>query len=126
VTTSITRQVSAFFIVGIIATSVHIASAWFALWLFPVTAPYANIFGNLIALPVAYLGHTKYTFKKPIGFQRFLLYAANNYAVFTVSLATAFLLEIFNVNGYVNIFTSAMIFPLASFFLHKFITFKAK
>ena len=118
------KQISVFFIVGGISTGVHVCAAWLCLWSLSVGAPTANIMGNLTALPLAYLGHSKFTFGASIGVRRFIVYAANNYLVFLLSILTAFALDYIDVDGYINIFVSALVFPVFSYLLHKLFTFK--
>ena len=119
------RQIGRFGIVGILATTVHIAVAYIAKSFGDYPPQLANLFGFLIAFLVSYFGHLHFTFQPQASsdryFRRFLILSGLSFL--TSSSVVYFLTNTLGVDFIWAMAGVAVIVPGVSFVAAKFWAF---
>lgn len=119
------QQIRRFGVVGILATAIHIAVAYFAEAAGQLSPQLANLFGFLSAFLISYFGHLRYTFQ-PLGssdryFRRFLVLSALSFL--TSSYVMYVLTDTLGVDFHWALAAIAVIVPSLTFIAAKFWAF---
>ena len=107
---------------GVIATLVHLFTAWAFIYFFSASVFVANTFAFFTAFIFSYILQTLYVFNTHFHIKRFMKFFLVQYGTF---LASYLLSDIFPIqNGYLHTLLIVAIMPLITFVIHKFWTFK--
>lgn len=117
-------QLSRYGFFGIIATVIHLLSAWLLIYGFAASVLLANSCAFLIAFMFSYLFQSKYVFHTAFYWQKFTRFFAVQGGAFVLAymLSTWFPLD----NQYMQTLLIVMVIPLVSFIIHKLWTFKVE
>lgn len=118
------RQVSVFAIVGALATLCHAVTAMLVVYV-SGNAVLANLLGFLFAQPVSYFGHTKYSFCGDFSSRGLIRFLLVNSWLWLVSIMSSWVLTLYSINSYANVFLVIFLLTIVSFLAHKFITFRS-
>jgi len=115
-------QLSRYGFFGIIATLIHLLSAWLLIYGFSTSVLLANSVAFLIAFMFSYVFQSKYVFKTVFDWQKFMRFFAVQGGAFILAymLSTWFPLD----NQYLQTLLIVAVIPLISFVIHKLWTFK--
>ena len=107
---------------GVIATLVHLLTAWAIIYFFSASVFIANTFAFFTAFIFSYIFQTLYVFNTHFHFKRFMKFFFVQYGTFLTSylLSDVFVIQ----NGYLHTLLIVAIMPLITFVIHKFWTFK--
>jgi len=107
---------------GVIATLVHLLTAWAIIYLFDASVFISNTFAFFTAFIFSYIFQTLYVFKSTFHFKKLLKFFLVQYGTFLFSYLLS---ELFVVqNSYLHTLLIVAIMPLITFLIHKFWTFK--
>jgi len=107
---------------GVIATLVHLFTAWAIIYFFSASVFIANTFAFFTAFIFSYIFQTLYVFNTHFHIKRFIKFFLVQYGTF---LASYLLSDVFVIqNGYLHTLLIVAIMPLITFVIHKFWTFK--
>ncbi|QOP43174.1 GtrA family protein [Sulfurimonas sediminis] len=107
---------------GVLATLVHLLSAWAIIYFFSASVFVANTFAFFTAFVFSYVFQTLYVFHSTFHFKKFMKFFLVQYGTF---LASYFLSDAFPVqNSYLHTLLIVAIMPFITFVIHKFWTFK--
>ena len=107
---------------GVIATLVHLLTAWAIIYFFSASVFIANTFAFFTAFIFSYIFQTLYVFNTHFHIKRFMKFFLVQYGTF---LASYLLSDVFVIqNGYLHTLLIVAIMPLITFVIHKFWTFK--
>ncbi len=107
---------------GVIATLVHLFTAWVIIYFFSASVFIANTFAFFTAFIFSYIFQTLYVFNTHFHIKRFMKFFLVQYGTF---LASYLLSDVFVIqNGYLHTLLIVAIMPLITFVIHKFWTFK--
>ena len=107
---------------GVIATLVHLLSAWVIIYFFEVSVFVANTLAFFIAFIFSYIFQTIYVFNTTFHFKKFIKFFLVQYGTFLFSY---FISDLFPIqNSYLHTLVIVIIMPLVTFTIHKFWTFK--
>ena len=107
---------------GVIATLVHLFTAWAIIYLFDASVFIANTFAFFTAFIFSYIFQTLYVFTSTFHFKKLLKFFLEQYGTFLFSYLLS---ELFVVqNSYLHTLLIVAIMPLITFLIHKFWTFK--
>lgn len=115
-------QIAKYGLFGIIATLIHLVTAWSLVYLFDSSFFYANLSAFLLAFISSYIFQTLYVFESHFEINKLVKFFLVQFGVFLLSYAATnlFLLT----NQYLQTLLLVVIMPLLSFFVHKLWTFK--
>jgi putative flippase GtrA len=120
------REILAFAIVGISATSTHYFTALMLIEWFHVDLHLANFWGFSAAFGVSYLGQSIFTFKSRLSWPKLVKYfilAVSNYFISAMTLE--FLSNYLNLSHRIALLIVVMLLPLMSYFISKKFIFKS-
>ncbi|UCN01066.1 GtrA family protein [Sulfurimonas sp. SWIR-19] len=107
---------------GVLATLVHLLTAWAIIYFFAASVFVANTFAFFTAFVFSYVFQTLYVFHSTFHFKKLMKFFLVQYGTF---LASYFLSDAFPVqNSYLHTLLIVAIMPLITFVVHKFWTFK--
>ncbi|WP_457743409.1 GtrA family protein [Sulfurimonas sp.] len=107
---------------GVIATLVHLLTAWAIIYLFAASVFSANIFAFFTAFVFSYIFQTLYVFSSSFRLKKLLKFFAVQFGTF---LFAYLLSDVFPItNSYLHTLLIVAIMPLVTFLIHKFWTFK--
>ena len=109
-------------LLGVIATLIHLLSAWSILYIFGTTVFVANVFAFLIAFSFSYIAQTQYVFQSEFHIVKFFKFFGVQFFTFLFSYVVSNILQIGS--NYLHTLLIVAIMPLITFTLHKFWTFK--
>ena len=112
-----------FGLVGVLATTVHIAVALSLVSGLAWALPAANVLAYGVALLVSYTGHSLWVFRHPLQRRRFLLFVLVNSVSLVVIAGLSWLAEYYQLDPELAVVLIALLVPLVSFGLHSRITF---
>jgi len=117
-------QLSRYGFFGIIATLIHLLSAWLLIYGLSTSVLLANSCAFLIAFMFSYIFQSKYVFKASFDAQKFVRFFAVQSGAFVLAYmsSTWFRLD----NQYIQTLLIVMVIPLVSFVIHKLWTFQVK
>ena len=107
---------------GVIATLIHLFSAWAVIYLFDASVFIANLLAFLTAFGFSYIFQTLYVFETAFHIQKFIKFFAVQFGTFLFSYIFSDLFVI--QNSYLHTLLIVAIMPLVTFTIHKFWTFK--
>jgi len=115
-------QLSRYGFFGIIATLIHLLSAWLLMYGVGASVLLANSCAFLIAFMFSYVFQSKYVFRATFDWQKFMRFFAVQSGAFMLAymLSTWFRLD----NQYIQTLLIVAVIPLISFVIHKLWTFK--
>ncbi len=115
-------QLSRYGFFGMIATLIHLLSAWLLIYGFSTSVLLANSCAFFIAFMFSYVFQSKYVFKATFDVQKFVRFFAVQGGAFVLAymLSTWFPLG----NQYLQTLMIVAVIPLISFVIHKIWTFK--
>ncbi len=107
---------------GVIATLVHLLTAWAIIYFFSASVFIANTFAFFTAFIFSYVFQTLYVFNTHFHIKRFMKFFLVQYGTFLFSYLLS---DVFPItNGYLHTLLIVAIMPLITFVIHKFWTFK--
>ncbi|ADN09601.1 GtrA family protein [Sulfurimonas autotrophica] len=107
---------------GVIATLVHLFSAWAIIYFFAASVFVSNTLAFFTAFIFSYIFQTLYVFSTSFHFKKFIKFFLVQYGTFLFSYLLS---DIFPIqNGYLHTLLIVAIMPLITFVIHKFWTFK--
>ncbi len=107
---------------GVIATLVHLLTAWVIIYLFSASVFVSNLFAFLTAFIFSYIFQTLYVFESTFHIKKFLKFFCVQFGTFLFAYFTS---DIFPIqNSYLHTLVIVAIMPLITFVIHKFWTFK--
>jgi putative flippase GtrA len=107
---------------GVIATLVHLLTAWAIIYLFAASVFIANTVAFFTAFIFSYIFQTLYVFNTHFHIKRFMKFFLVQYGTFLFSFVIS---DIFPIaNSYLHTLLIVAIMPLITFVIHKFWTFK--
>ena len=107
---------------GVIATLIHLFTAWAVIYLFDATVFISNLFAFLTAFGFSYVFQTLYVFNSSFHFFKFLKFFAVQFGTFLFAYIIS---DVFPIqNSYLHTLVIVAIMPLVTFTIHKFWTFK--
>ncbi len=109
-------------LLGVIATLIHLLSAWSILYIFGTTVFVANVFAFLIAFSFSYIAQTQYVFESEFHMVKFFKFFGVQFFTFLFSYFISNILQI--KSSYLHTLLIVAIMPLITFTIHKFWTFK--
>lgn len=115
-------QLSKYGVFGIIATLIHLLTAWGVIYLFTASVFVSNSVAFFTAFIFSYIFQTLYVFQSHFHLKKFLRFFAVQFGTFLLSYFVSNLLKL--ANPYYHTVLIVVIIPLMSFFIHKFWTFK--
>lgn len=117
-------QMMKFALVGGISTLIHLAVGLLLIHFVFEQAFFANLGAYFVALPISFIGHTLFTYKKKLSFLLFGRFFVVNTLILCLTLVASFIMDSFQVNKYIATFISIALFPLISYVSHTLITYK--
>jgi len=115
-------QLSKYGFFGIIATLIHLGSAWMVLFIFQTSVFAANSVAFFTAFGFSYLFQTLYVFQTDFHLHKFVKFFLVQFLSFLVAYILSDVVPISN--GYVHTLLIVAIMPLVTFSAHKLWTFK--
>jgi len=109
-------------LLGVVATLIHLLSAWSIIYIFGATVFTSNIFAFLIAFSFSYIAQTQYVFESEFHIVKFFKFFGVQFSTFLFSYFVSNILRI--ESSYLHTLLIVAIMPLITFTLHKFWTFK--
>jgi len=107
---------------GVIATLVHLFSAWAIIYFFAASVFVANTLAFFTAFIFSYIFQTLYVFNTTFHFKKFIKFFLVQFGTFLFSYLVS---DIFPIqNSYLHTLLIVAIMPLVTFVIHKFWTFK--
>jgi putative flippase GtrA len=107
---------------GVIATLVHLFTAWAIIYFFAASVFVANTLAFFTAFVFSYVFQTLYVFHSTFHIKKFMKFFLVQYGTFLFSYLLS---EIFPIdNSYLHTLVIVAIMPLITFVIHKFWTFK--
>ena len=107
---------------GVIATLVHLFTAWAIIYLFDASVFVSNTFAFFTAFVFSYVFQTLYVFSTTFHLKKFIKFFLVQYGTFLFSYLLS---DIFSIaNSYLHTLLIVAIMPLITFIIHKFWTFK--
>ena len=115
-------QLGKYGVFGVLATLVHLLSAWEIIYLFSASVFVSNIFAFFLAFVFSYIFQTLYVFQVEFHFLKLLKFFIVQFGTFLFSffLSNIIVIE----NSYLHTLLIVAIMPLITFVIHKFWTFK--
>ena len=107
---------------GVIATLVHLLSAWTIIYFFAASVFVANTFAFFTAFIFSYIFQTLYVFNTTFHFKKFIKFFLVQFGTFLFSYLASDMFPI--QNSYLHTLLIVAIMPLITFVIHKFWTFK--
>jgi len=107
---------------GVIATFVHLFTAWAIIYLFDASVFVSNTFAFFAAFVFSYVFQTLYVFHTTFHFKKFIKFFLVQYGTFLFSYIISNIFPIHN--SYLHTLLIVAIMPLITFLIHKFWTFK--
>jgi putative flippase GtrA len=107
---------------GVLATLIHLFTAWAVIYFFAASVFTANLVAFLTAFGFSYIFQTLYVFNSSFHFVKFIKFFAVQFGSFLLAylLSDVFLLT----NSYLHTLLIVAIMPIVTFVIHKFWTFK--
>lgn len=115
-------QLGKYGLFGIIATLIHLLTAWLSIYFFSTTIFISNSIAFFTAFFFSYIFQTLYVFETEFHLLKFLKFFVVQFGTFLLSFFTSNFIVI--ENGYLHTLLIVAIMPLISFVIHKFWTFK--
>lgn len=115
-------QLTKYGVFGVVATLIHLFTAWALIYFFQTTVFISNIFAFFIAFSFSYVFQTLYVFKTIFHFLKLLKFFAVQFGTFLFSYILSDMVNI--QNSYLHTLMIVAIMPLITFVIHKFWTFK--
>ena len=115
-------QLSKYGFFGVVATLIHLGSAWTVLFLFQTSVFVANTVAFFIAFGFSYVFQTLYVFQSHFHLHKFVKFFLVQFWSFLLAYILSDVVKIDN--GYVHTLLIVAIMPLVTFTLHKLWTFK--
>ncbi|MBD3796131.1 MAG: GtrA family protein [Campylobacterales bacterium] len=115
-------QLSKYGLFGIIATLIHLLSAWGVIYLFDVSVFVANTVAFFTAFIFSYIFQTLFVFNSHFHVRKFIKFFLVQYGAFLLSYLLSNIVEL--QNSYLHTLLIVVIMPLVTFIIHKFWTFK--
>ncbi len=115
-------QLSKYGFFGIVATLIHLGSAWLVLYLFNSSVFVANTIAFFIAFGFSYLFQTRYVFTTSFHIHKFLKFFSVQFGSFLLSYIVSDIIPV--QNSYIHTLVIVAIMPIVTFTVHKFWTFK--
>ena len=115
-------QIIKYGLLGVIATLIHILSAWAIIYFFVSTVFISNTIAFFIAFSFSYVAQTLYVFNSEFHILKLGKFFAVQFGTFLFSYILSDMLSI--ENGYLHTLIIVAIMPLITFTIHKFWTFK--
>jgi len=107
---------------GVLATLIHLVSAWAVIYFFAASVFVANLIAFLTAFGFSYVFQTLYVFKSSFHLLKFVKFFAVQFGTFLFAYVIS---DVFPVsNSYLHTLLIVAIMPLVTFTIHKFWTFK--
>ena len=107
---------------GVVATLIHLFSAWAVIYLFSASVFFANTFAFFTAFIFSYIFQTLYVFNSTFHFKKFIKFFSVQFSAFLLSYLLSDIVVI--PNSYLHTLLIVAIMPLITFVIHKFWTFK--
>lgn len=107
---------------GVIATLVHLFTAWANIYLFNASVFVSNTFAFFTAFIFSYIFQTLYVFSTNFHLKKFIKFFLVQYGTFLFSYLFSKLFSIHN--SYLHTLLIVVIMPLIAFLMHKFWTFR--
>jgi len=107
---------------GVLATLIHLFTAWAVIYFFTASVFSANLVAFVTAFGFSYIFQTLYVFNSSFHFVKFIKFFSVQFGSF---LLAYLLSDVFPVpNGYLHTLLIVAIMPIVTFTIHKFWTFK--
>jgi putative flippase GtrA len=107
---------------GILATLIHLFTAWAVIYFFNASLFLANLIAFLTAFGFSYIFQTLYVFGTHFHLYKFLKFFVVQFATFLFAFISSNIITISN--SYLHTLLIVAIMPLVTFTIHKFWTFK--
>lgn len=117
-------QMIKFALVGGVSTLTHLVAGLLLIHFVFERAFFANLGAYFIALPISFIGHTLFTYKRKLSFFLFGKFFIVNTLILCLTLVASFVMDNFQVNKYIATVISIALFPMISYVCHTLITFK--
>ena len=115
-------QLTKYGIFGVIATLIHLFTAWALIYFLDTTVFISNIVAFFVAFTFSYVFQTLYVFKTLFHFSKLLKFFTVQFGTFLFSYMLSDTISI--QNSYLHTLLIVAIMPLITFVIHKFWTFK--
>ena len=115
-------QIIKYGLLGVIATLIHLLSAWVIIYLFASTVFISNTVAFFIAFSFSYVAQTLYVFNSQFHILKFVKFFAVQFGTFIFSFLISNIIVI--QSSYLHTLLIVAIMPLITFTIHKFWTFK--
>ena len=115
-------QLTKYGIFGVIATLIHLFTAWALIYFFQTTVFISNMLAFFVAFSFSYIFQTLYVFKTIFHFSKLFKFFTVQFGTFLFSYILSEMLSI--QNNYLHTLLIVAIMPLITFVIHKFWTFK--
>jgi len=115
-------QIIKYGLLGVIATLIHLLSAWVIIYLFASTVFISNTVAFFIAFSFSYVAQTLYVFNSQFHILKFLKFFTVQFGTFLFSFFISNIIVI--QSSYLHTLLIVAIMPLITFTIHKFWTFK--
>ena len=107
---------------GVVATLIHLFTAWAVIYFFGASVFLSNLIAFLTAFGFSYIFQTLYVFATHFHLHRFLKFFAVQFTTFLFAYLSSDIVSI--ENSYLHTLLIVAIMPLVTFLIHKFWTFK--
>ena len=115
-------QIVKYGFLGVIATLIHLLSAWTIIYLFASTVFISNTVAFFIAFSFSYVAQTLYVFNSEFHILKFVKFFTVQFGTFLFSFFISNVVTI--QSSYLHTLLLVAIMPLITFSIHKFWTFK--
>ena len=115
-------QLGKYGLFGVIATLIHLFTAWLVLYIFASSVFVANSVAFFTAFIFSYIFQTLYVFVSEFHFVKFFKFFTVQFGTFLLSFIGSNFVHL--QNQYLHTLLIVAIMPLISFVIHKFWTFK--
>jgi putative flippase GtrA len=119
---AIAIQLGKYGLFGVLATLIHLFTAWALIYFFQTTVFVSNILAFFVAFAFSYIFQTLYVFNTQFHLLKLLKFFTVQFGTFLFSFILSDLINI--QNSYLHTLLIVAIMPLITFFIHKFWTFK--
>jgi putative flippase GtrA len=115
-------QLSKYGFFGVVATLIHLLSAWGILYISSVSVFVANTVAFFIAFGFSYVFQTLYVFQTHFHWKKFVKFFSVQFGSFLLSYLLSDIIKF--ENDYIHTLIIVAIMPVVTFTTHKFWTFK--
>jgi len=115
-------QIIKYGLLGVIATLIHLLSAWAIIYLFASTVFISNIIAFFVAFSFSYIAQTLYVFDSEFHILKLAKFFIVQFGTFLFSFLISNVVVI--QSSYLHTLLIVAIMPLITFTIHKFWTFK--